>query len=260
MNSNNYYANDQYPNDRYNNGYYQNHNVQNQNVQNQNNQYYGENLQYQYQNNQYNGGNVQNQYQNNQYNGGNVQNRYQNNQYNGNYIQNGYQNAQSQNAAVNPYQYPNAAYYNNKPAQRNYSSVPAVNSPYALSTNFSMPKVMFLGIVTLGIYPLVIMSKISTYINTIATQHDGKHTMHYCLVFFIFSWLTLGILPLVWYHNLSSRMGRELQVRNINYSFGARHFWLWNVLGSCILAGPFIYTYKLCKSMNLLAQSYNYYG
>lgn len=40
------------------------------------------------------------------------------------------------------------------------------------------------------------MSNISTDINTIASRYDGKKTMHYCLVLFIFSWLTLGIVPL----------------------------------------------------------------
>ena len=51
------------------------------------------------------------------------------------------------------------------------------------------------------------MSNISTDINTIASRYDGKKTMHYCLVLFIFSWLTLGIVPLVWNHKISDRIG-----------------------------------------------------
>lgn len=45
-----------------------------------------------------------------------------------------------------------------------------------------------------------------------------------------------------------------------NYSFGASTFWLWGILGSMIVVGPFIYTYKLLKSMNLLAADYNAKG
>lgn len=79
-------------------------------------------------------------------------------------------------------------------------------------------------------------------------------------MFFLFSWLTLGIVPLVWHHKMSARVGTELARRGIDYSFGASTFWLWGILGSIIVVGPFIYTYKLLKSMNLLAADYNAKG
>ena len=84
--------------------------------------------------------------------------------------------------------------------------------------------------------------------------------MHYCLVFFLFSWLTFGILPIIWYHNTSSRISAELKRRGIRYSFGAGTFWLWGVLGAFIICGPFIYTHKLLTAMNLLAGDYNIRG
>lgn len=66
-----------------------------------------------------------------------------------------------------------------------------------LQTNRSLTKYILLGLITLGIYDIVVMTKISNDINTIASKHDGRHTMNFCLVFFIFSWLTFGIVPLV---------------------------------------------------------------
>ena len=36
--------------------------------------------------------------------------------------------------------------------------------------------------ITFGIYGIVVMSGVSTDINTIASRYDGKKTMHYCLV------------------------------------------------------------------------------
>ncbi len=129
-----------------------------------------------------------------------------------------------------------------------------------LKTNRGLLKTILLSIITLGIYPLVLYSCISSDINIIASKYDGKKTMHYCLIFFIFSWLTLGIAPIVWYHRLSARIGNELKRRNIGYSFGAGSFWGWNVLGSMIVVGPFIYLHKLCKSMNLLSENYNEVG
>ena len=104
------------------------------------------------------------------------------------------------------------------------------------------------------------MSNVSTDINTIASRYDGKKTMHYCLVLFIFSWLTLGIVPLVWSHKISDRIGAELTRRGIDYQFGAGTFWGWGILGSLILVGPFIYTHKLLTAMNLLSADYNVNG
>lgn len=134
------------------------------------------------------------------------------------------------------------------------------NTAYKLKTNRGLLKYIIFTIITFGIYPLVMMSIISSDINLIASKYDGKKTMHYCLVAFIFSWLTLGIVPIVWFHKLSARIGNELARRGIAYSFGAGSFWGWNVLGSLIVVGPFIYIHKLLKAMNLLGENYNING
>lgn len=129
-----------------------------------------------------------------------------------------------------------------------------------LNTKRGLVKYILLGILTLGIYPIVVMSGISSDINPAASRYDGKKTMHYCLIFFVFSWLTLGIAPLVWYHRISARIGHELRRRHIHYSFGAGSFWGWHLLGLLIGVGPFIYIHKLCKAMNLIAKDYNVNG
>ena len=129
-----------------------------------------------------------------------------------------------------------------------------------LKTNRGLLKFILLSIITCGIYGLVVMSVVSSDINVIAGRYDGKKTMHYCLVYFIFSWLTCGIVPLVWYHRISNRIGKELTRRGINYSISAGTYWGWGILGSFIVVGPFIYLHKLLKSMNLLAEHYNVNG
>lgn len=129
-----------------------------------------------------------------------------------------------------------------------------------LKTNRGLVKFILLSLITFGIYPLVVMSVISTDINLIASRYDGKNTTHFCLMAFVFSWLTLGISPIVWYHKISARIGNELSRRGISYSFGAGSFWGWNILGSLIAIGPLVYTHKLFKAMNLLAADYNAKG
>ncbi len=127
----------------------------------------------------------------------------------------------------------------------------------ALRTNRSLAKFLFLGFITLGIYDLVMMTNLTNEVNLICSRYDGKKTMHYCLLTFLITPITLGIAPLVWYHRISDRIGAELARRAIPYTFNAGTFWLWNILGALIIVGPFVYIAKLCRAMNLLNAEYN---
>ena len=51
-----------------------------------------------------------------------------------------------------------------------------------LPTGRAWWKFILLGIVTFGIYPLVVLCKISTEINTVAGPHDGQKTLHFIVV------------------------------------------------------------------------------
>ena len=129
-----------------------------------------------------------------------------------------------------------------------------------LKTNRGLLKLILLSFITFGIYGIVAYSSISEDINVIASRYDGKKTMHFCLLFFLVAPLTLGIAGIVWFHRISARIGSELQRRRIPYNFDASSFWLWNVLGSLIIIGPFVYIHKMFKAMNLLSENYNING
>ena len=118
---------------------------------------------------------------------------------------------------------------------------------------------VFLGPITGFIYPMTVLSRIATELNIVASRYDGKRTMTFYGMGMLAP-LTLGVYPLVWFHQLSKRIGHELQRRCINYKFGPSHFWLWGILGSAIMVGPFIFTHKLMKSMNLINKDYNKNG
>ncbi len=151
--------------------------------------------------------------------------------------------------------------YQNAAPQQQYAQQPMYQSPAVkLSTNRGLLKTILLSLVTFGIYGIVAYSKISTDINTIASKYDGKKTMHYCLMMFVFSWLTFFIYPIVWMHKISERIGDELIRRNIDYKFNASTFWVYSFLLSFTLIGPLLYASKLFKAMNKLSESYNIYG
>ena len=84
--------------------------------------------------------------------------------------------------------------------------------------------------------------------------------MHYCLVLFLLGPITCSIYLFVWFHQMSERLGSEARARGFATDFGASTFWLWFVLGSLIIVGPWVYVHKLCAAMNAVANSYNANG
>lgn len=120
-------------------------------------------------------------------------------------------------------------------------------------------KMILFGVLTLGIYPVVIWSRIVTELNLAASRYDGKRTMPYFAMVMLTPF-TLGIFAFVWMHKFCRRIGDELNRRNLDYRFGPASFWLWNVLGALILAGPFVFVHKLMKAMNKINADFNVNG
>lgn len=224
--------------------------------------------------------------------------------YQGNYQQNYQQDYQQnyQQGYQDNYQQSQQPDYQSDYYQRYYqpNSYLGNQSPYTqqpmrrLKTNRSLWKYLLLGLVTFGIYDYIVMFYVSEDINEIASRYDGKKTMNFLLMYLVIAPITLGIGGIVWFHNLSKRIGDELQRRNINYKFNTGTFWLLYVLlpvlsfifmfvytfvfgntgsepsglmmtGMYLLIilttiGPYVYLHKLFKAMNLLSASYNMYG
>jgi hypothetical protein len=126
-----------------------------------------------------------------------------------------------------------------------------------MKTDRSMIKVILLSIVTCGIYGLIFYASIGDDMNLLATPRDGKKTMSYWLLIFLIAPLTCSIGAIVWFHKLSERIGEEARARGIYTNFGAGTYWLWNVLGSLIIVGPFIYLHQLCTTMNAICENQN---
>ena len=135
-----------------------------------------------------------------------------------------------------------------------------MNPAKKLKTNRRLWKLIVFGIITLGIYNIVAFEEMSGSLNLIASRYDGRKTMSFCLLFFLVSWATCGIGYLVWFHRISNRVGDELQRRGSARTISASTWWLWSVLGSFIIVGPFVYEHKLTKAMNLLSEDYNQRG
>lgn len=137
-----------------------------------------------------------------------------------------------------------------------YSAGPAAQ----LKTNRSFLKVLLLSLVTFGIYAIVCYGHITDDVNLVCSRYDGRKTMNFYLLSLVVAPITCGIASIVWMHNICDRIGRELNRRQLGYSFGSQDFWLWGVLGSLILVGPFIFVHKFFKAVNMMNDSYNKIG
>lgn len=137
---------------------------------------------------------------------------------------------------------------------------PAPMPVKAMNNERALWKFIVFGILTCGIYNIVMWSGIGEDINMAASRRDGKKTMHYCLVFFLLQEVTCGIFAFIWFHQISQRIGDEARARGMQTDLGASTYWLWNVLGSLIVVGPYIYVHKVIEAMNYIASSYNANG
>ena len=126
-----------------------------------------------------------------------------------------------------------------------------------LKTNRGLLKFILLGGLTFGIYNLVVMSTLVNDVNTVCTPHDNKKSLNFWLVTLILSWLTCGIVPIVWMYNIYSRVGAELQRRGINYKISGMTFIGWNIFGMFFGFGPLVAVHKLVHAVNLICDAYN---
>lgn len=171
------------------------------------------------------------------------------------------------------------------------------NSPFAqapalkLPTKRSLWKMILFGILTMGIYPTVIWSRLVGEVNLTASRYDGERSMPF-FAMALLAPVTLGIHSLVWINKLCRRIGKELRRRSIPYTFGPSDFWLWAFLLSAIssiclgicaalitlrsdtyiiiwillavallaLVGPFVFITKLMRAMNRLNEDFNSNG
>ncbi len=130
---------------------------------------------------------------------------------------------------------------------------------HQLSTNRSLTKWILYGILTLGIYNLVVGSQLSDEINIVARKYDGRKTTNFIWIL-VLSMLTGGIASIIWWHFLSDRISNELKRRQIPYSFGPVDYWLWAFFLGFLIVPIFILLHKYIHAMNLLNADYNQKG
>ncbi len=128
------------------------------------------------------------------------------------------------------------------------------------STKVSTVKMILLGMITLGIYPLVKMCKLVKELNAVRLAHgETKKSMHPVGIIFL-AIPTIGIAPLVWMTRLCKRLRAEAEYRDIKKPVKASTFWIFGVLLCETVVCPIIFLSKLLKTSNAIQKHHNKYG
>lgn len=136
-----------------------------------------------------------------------------------------------------------------------YDSEPAYKKP-RLNENRSVWKFLLLNLVTLGLYMVICFIPFSYDLDLIAPKRDHSKTTNFLFVYLI-SYLTLGIVLLIWFHEISARVEDALRENNIQDSFSTSTFWCWCFTGAFIPFLNLVFYHKLFRAMNLLCADYN---
>ena len=128
--------------------------------------------------------------------------------------------------------------------------------PTPLQTDRSVWKFIIFNILTLGIYSIFFYMPLSYDLDKAAPRDDRSKTMSYAFAF-VLSLFTFNLVLTIWYYQIAVRLEEALDELDKECDFGVRDFWLWQIAGSFFVIGPFVYTFKLCKAMNLICADYN---
>lgn len=116
-------------------------------------------------------------------------------------------------------------------------------------------RTFFLSIVTLGIYPLYMVSVVAQTTN-VACRKDGERTWG-VLPFILLSIVTLGIFPLVWHCKVIARWSRYCEA-NGEQSVVTRKFYLgWSTFGLLTVVGPFIALARVLRGYAQIGAIFN---
>ena len=142
----------------------------------------------------------------------------------------------------------------NQPGPQQYGNPPA----QALPTDRGILKVFLLTFFTLGIYALVLRSKMIREINLTAAADGKKTTGLFAMI--LLSIVTFGIYGIVWTILFVQRIENENKRRGTGVSFGIADWIIFSVLLSWTGVCPLIFMHKELMAFNAINASYNQFG
>lgn len=117
-------------------------------------------------------------------------------------------------------------------------------------------KVLFLSLVTFGIYGIYVLYKFTEDINKIC-DGDGKKSPNYIIVLLL-SFCTCGIYAIYWWYRQADRLKKVSSKYGVSIKETGKTILCWEVFGSLLFGlGMFVTLYIMFDNMNRLALVYN---
>ena len=125
-----------------------------------------------------------------------------------------------------------------------------------LKNDYSFFAYLFLGTITLGIYSLWCLHKLSKDLN-VACEDSGKKTSGiFSLIFF--SIITLGLYSVFWWFRVADMLEEQVKKRNLNSEISVKTIILCMILSYIGFGLPSLYVvYQTLDAMNDVATDYN---
>lgn len=116
---------------------------------------------------------------------------------------------------------------------------------------------IFLGILTLGIYPIVVLSHVRKEVNVLTANSGVKKQMPFFWAY-VLGLITFGIVPIVWLARMAEKiqiaaLERKVTSPRISKAFVA----CWLLFGVYIIVGPFLVFCRFFKLLNLVEKAEN---
>ena len=123
-----------------------------------------------------------------------------------------------------------------------------------------MWKYIVFGILTLGIYPLILMYTMNNDINTAcnAVQDEDEYKSPNYIIVILLSIITLGIYHFFWYYKQGNRIQHVGAKYGIMIDEKGSTYLLWIIAGAFLFGiGPYVAIYLLINNSNRICKAYN---
>lgn len=121
-------------------------------------------------------------------------------------------------------------------------------------------KYIVFGILTIGIYPLVFMYKMTNDINTAcnAVQDEDEYRSPNYIIVILLSLITFSIYGFFWYYKQGNRIKHVGDKYGLQIDEKGSTYLLWSLLGSFLFGiGPYVALYLLISNTNRICKAYN---
>ncbi len=115
---------------------------------------------------------------------------------------------------------------------------------------------VFLGIITLGVYPVVVLSQVRKEVSSLLDGKGVGKQMPFVWAYLL-GFITLGLAPLIWVCKMANKIQMAALEKKITSPRLSGAFMLWSYFGVLVLIGPFVAYHRFFALLNAVEKRAN---